>query len=140
MAWIIFGVAVVGVVAALSSLWWAHRPALTAVVLLGLSIVAMLGMAKQAAWGVDEVRSDSDGWCLTYEHPDGSRFTECRPTEDQAWAWADALDAELEAEYGPLEQDTASGIAFEVLFYVSLIGAAASGGWAYAARKRVSTE
>ena len=140
MAWIIFGGAVVGVVVALSSLWWAHRPALTGVVLVGFCIVAMLGMAKQAAWGVEEVRSDSDGWCLTYEHPDGSRFTECRPTEDQAWAWAAALDAELEAEYGPLEQDTASGIAFEVLFYVSLIGAVASGGWAYVARRRASRE
>jgi hypothetical protein len=140
MAWIIFGLAVVGVVAALSSLWWAHRPMLTGVVLVGLCIVSMMGMSKQAAWGVDEVRSDAESWCLTYEHPDGSRFTECRPTEDQAWAWADALDAELETEFGPREQDTPSGIAFGVLFYVSLVGAVVSGGWAYAAKRRASGE
>ena len=140
MAWIIFGVAVVGIVVALSSLWWANRPAITGVVLVGLCIVSMLGMAKQAAWGIDEVTSGSDGWCLTYEHPDGSRFTECRPTEDQAWAWASALDAELEAEYGPLEQNTPSGIAFSVLFYVSLVGAVVSGGWAFAVRRRASGE
>lgn len=140
MVWVVWGILAAAVVVALSSLWWMRRPARTGAILLGLCVVSMFGIAKQAAWGVTDVESGSDGWCLTYEHPDGSSFTECRPTEDEAWGWADALDAELEEEYGPREKETAAGIAFGVLFYVSLAGAVGSFGWAYAARRRADRE
>lgn len=138
MVWVVWGIFAAALAVVLSSLSWARRPERTGVVLLGLCIVSMFGIGKEAVWGVTEAEGSPDGWCLTYEHPDGSSFIECRPTEDEAWAWADALDAELEEAHGPRERETASGVAFGVLFYVSLAGAVGSFGWAYAARRRAN--
>jgi len=138
VVWVVWGVVAAAIGAAISSLWWTRRPARTGAILVGLCLVSMFGIAKEVAWGAGDLRSDGEGWCLTYEHPDGSTITECRPTEDEIWAWADALDVQLEETYGPREKDTASGTAFGVLFIVSLAGAVGSFGWAFVARRRAA--
>lgn len=68
-------------------------PVASGLILIGLCIVSMFGISKQALWSVRDVTTDSGEWCLTYEHPDGHILSECRPTEDEVWAWADGLDA-----------------------------------------------
>jgi hypothetical protein len=136
MAWVFFVVLVSISAAALSSLWWADRPLRSGAALLGVMLLSTLGIAKQAAWGVSEVHSDADQWCLTYDHPDGSSFTECRPGEAEAWAWADALDADLERQYGQREKTTTVGAAYTIVFYACLVGAIACFGWAGIQRRR----
>ena len=98
----------------------------TGAVLLGLVVLSLPGIERQADFGVAEVARDSSAeWCLTYEYPDGATLTECRPTEDEVWAWAGDLDAEL----GNEERLTTAGKAFSVLFCVSLVGAIGSFAW-----------
>ena len=136
MVWVVFAVVGVAVLIALSSLWWAHRQVRSGAILLGLCVVSIFGIAKQAAWGVDEVRVDSGEWCLTYQHPDGDTLSECRPTEEEAWAWAGALDAQLAPEYGPREKTTATGVAFTAAFYISLAGGVSALMWALVIGRR----
>ena len=64
MAWIVFIVLSGGGVVALSSLWWADHRVLSGVILIGLAVVSVFGIAKEAAWGASEARTESAGFLL----------------------------------------------------------------------------
>jgi hypothetical protein len=113
MAFVVVSV-VVAVLGGVAIAWFAARRSARgsgylaiAILVFGLLMVFVSTMIEQTELGnwpaVTRSYRSGEQWCVHYVPPseEGPARIECRPSETEAWEWADQYTSELERTYGP---------------------------------------